>query len=442
MVAPIDYTIDVQSPIEAALGGFKFGATIAELQARREAAQAEAAIKQQQQQAAMRAQQELDGLYKNPNPNATDFVRVSSLLPKDQAENVRKGWEILSEEQKQAKLAQSGQVFSALRANAPDIAIKLLEEQAVANRNAGREAEAKAAETYIRIINVDPKRAFDNIGTMLAVVPGGEKIIESAAKSAEMRRAEEMAPITMRRESAEVISKEIENKFKPEKLAADLGLTKAQTEQAKAAVASSRAAAAKSGAEAARAEAEARQMGAGVIPLDKRPEAEAKFRKEYSDQTKGYQEVKSAYQRILASEDSAVGDLSLIFGYMKMLDPGSVVREGEFATAQNAAGVPDRVMNLYNRALSGQRLNPSQRQSFKGQADKLYKTAATQEETVRKGIERIATGYGLKTENIFYAPTEVAPAAPSAVPAAAPTPAAAQPAQNRIDQLLKQYGPK
>lgn len=204
MVAPIDYTKDVQSPIEAALGGFKFGATIAELQARREAAQAEAAIKQQQQQAAIIAQQETDALYKNPNPRAVDFARVSSLLPKDQAENIRKGWEILSEEQKQTKLAQSGQVFSALKANAPDIAIKLLEEQAIANRNAGREEEAKALETYIKIINVDPKRAFDNIGTMLAVVPGGEKIIESAAKSAEMRRAEEMAP-------AELVAKQRQN---------------------------------------------------------------------------------------------------------------------------------------------------------------------------------------------------------------------------------------
>ena len=442
MVKPYDYSIDVPDPLQAFGESYALGAKIAQLQSAREAAQADAAIKQQQQQAAIRAQQEVDSLYTNPNPLAADFARVSSFLPKDQAENVRKSWEILSDEKKQTKLAQSGQVFSALRANAPDIAIKLLEEQATANRNSGREEEAKAAETYIRIINVDPKRAFDNIGTMLSVVPGGEKIIESAAKSAEMRRAEEMAPITLRKETAEAIGKEINNRFSPDKLAADLGLTRAQTDQAKAAVAASRAAEKKSGAEASRAEAEARQMGAGVIPLDKRPEAEAKFRKEYSDQTKGYQEVKSAYGRILSSEDSAVGDLSLIFGYMKMLDPGSVVREGEFATAQNAAGVPDRVLNLYNRVASGERLNKSQRQSFKGQADKLYKTAGTQEETVRNGIGRIATGYGLKTENIFYTPTEVAPAAPATVPAAAPTPAAAQPAQNRIDQLLKQYGPR
>lgn len=413
MVKPIDYSIDMPDPLQAFQESYSLGAKFAEAQARREAAQAEAAIKQQQQQAAMRAQQELDGLYKNPNPNATDFARVSSLLPKDQAENVRKGWEILSEEQKQAKLAQSGQVFSALRANAPDIAIKLLEEQVVANRNAGREAEAKAAETYIRIINVDPKRAFDNIGTMLAVVPGGEKIIESAAKSAEMRRAEEMAPITMRKESAEAIAKEIENKFKPEQLAADLGLTQAQTEQAKAAVLASKAAAAKSGAEATRAQSEARQMGAGIIPLDKRPELESKFRKEYSDQTKGYTEVKEAYQRILASEPNPAGDLSLIFGFMKMLDPMTGVREGEYANAANAAGIPERIRIQYNKAIDGDKLSPDQRVMYKKQSEKLYAAAAVKEKEVRKGIERIATGYGLKTDNIFYAPTEVAPSAPT-----------------------------
>ena len=83
--------------------------------------------------------------------------------------------------------------------------------------------------------------------------------------------------------------------------------------------AASKAAAAKSGADARRAEAEAKQILSGVIPAEKRPEMEGKMRKEYNDQTKPYQEVKSAYGRVLSSEDSAVGDLSLIFGYMKML---------------------------------------------------------------------------------------------------------------------------
>jgi hypothetical protein len=168
-------------------------------------------------------------------------------------------------------------------------------------------------------------------------------------------------PFEILKLSSEAIIKEQEAKFAPDQFLNDLNLTKEQISQAKAARRASDAAAAKSGADAKRAQAEANQILSGIIPADKRPEAEAKFRKEYSDQTKGYQEVKSAYGRVLASQETAAGDLALIFNYMKMLDPGSVVREGEFATAQNAAGVPDRIKNLYNNLNRGERLKSSQR---------------------------------------------------------------------------------
>jgi hypothetical protein len=263
----------------------------------------------------------------------------------------------------------------------------------------------------------------------MAGLPGSKEAIEGWQKTQEERRARALEPFKFREQTATTLIKEAEAKLAPEKLGADLNLTNAQIEAAKAARRASDAAAAKSGADAVRARAEADQLSAGVIPADKRPEAESKFRREYSDQTKGYQEVKSAYGRVLASEDTAVGDLSLIFGYMKMLDPGSVVREGEFATAQNAAGVPERIQNIYNRVVSGQRLSPSQRSSFKGQAGKLFETAQTQEGQVRQGIERIAKGYGLNTANIFYTPAEVMPTAPGQPKQVAPPPrTGAQPA--------------
>ena len=231
----------------------------------------------------------------------------------------------------------------------------------------------------------------------------------AAKNAADARVAAATEPFKISEAKSASIIKEAEAKFAPDKFGADLGLTQAQIEASRAARRASDAAAAKSGAEATRARAEANQMAAGIIPVEKRPEAETKFRTEYNNQTKPFQEVKSAYGRVLASEDTAVGDLSLIFGYMKMLDPGSVVREGEFATAQNAAGVPERIQNIYNRVISGQRLSASQRDSFKGQANKLYQSAGEQETVVRQGLERIAKGYGLNTANIFYTPTETPP---------------------------------
>lgn len=85
------------------------------------------------------------------------------------------------------------------------------------------------------------------------------------------------------------------------------------------------------------------------------------------------------------------------------------MREGEYATAANTASVPDSIRNLYNRVVNKERLTDAQRNSFKSQSKKLYSAAQTQEATVRKGIDRIAKGYGLNTSNIFYEQTESLP---------------------------------
>lgn len=78
---------------------------------------------------------------------------------------------------------------------------------------------------------------------------------------------------------------------------------------------------------------------------------------------------KQAELQKAGKEPTAANDLALIFNYMKVLDPGSAVREGEFATAQNAAGVPEQVRNLFNKAMEGTRLSQDQRQKFAETAD-------------------------------------------------------------------------
>ena len=87
--------------------------------------------------------------------------------------------------------------------------------------------------------------------------------------------------------------------------------------------------------------------------------------------TKDTRAIQASFGKIqdaAKGKSSAAGDLSLIFNLMKMFDPGSTVREGEFATAQNSAGVPDRVRNLFNNLIRGERLNPAQRKDFAGTA--------------------------------------------------------------------------
>lgn len=129
---------------------------------------------------------------------------------------------------------------------------------------------------------------------------------------------------------------------------------------------------------------------------------ETTLRKEYNDEIKSFRVVKDAYKRIALAKgnDSAASDISLIYGYMKLLDPGSVVREGEFATAQNAAGIPDRIRAAYNKAVSGERLSPTTKDDFLRQSDMIYEQALAQQQSTAERYRGIADRYGLKSENV------------------------------------------
>lgn len=73
-----------------------------------------------------------------------------------------------------------------------------------------------------------------------------------------------------------------------------------------------------------------------------------------------------------AQDPSAAGDIALVFSFMKAQDPNSVVRESEYATAENARGVPATIRNIYNRVLSGERLADEQRQDFVNKSLKIF----------------------------------------------------------------------
>lgn len=119
--------------------------------------------------------------------------------------------------------------------------------------------------------------------------------------------------------------------------------------------------------------------------------------------TQDTNQVLTAYEKVKlsATEPSAAGDLSLIFGYMKMLDPGSTVREGEFANAQNTGSVPDRIWNVYNRALSGERLNEKQREDFLSQSANVLKGQLKSQEVIDKRFKDFAKQWNIDTRTFI-----------------------------------------
>lgn len=421
MVQPIQYTVQAPSAFESLVSGLKLGTSLQEMQAQNALRQQQALKIQAEMEQKQKQQELLVQLRQKPFDQWTseDVTSASMLMPAEGLTFLKSQMDRMSTEERRARALMMGEMASAALMGDADRTAAIFDQRIEAEANP-REKEALRAHKQIALTRPE------DFAKMYATILGGmgEEGKQVGDNLIKIRGLEPGAAAAARIQTAEAIIKELEAKFAPQTVAAKLGLTQAQIDQAKAAARASDAAAGKSGAERQLKEAEAAQLAAGVIPADKRPDFEAKMRKEYSDQTKGYQEVKSAYGRVLSSEDNAVGDLSLIFGYMKMLDPGSVVREGEFATAQNAAGIPERIQNIYNRIVSGERLNSDQRKAFKGQAERLFKQAGQQEAQVRSGIERIAKRYGLSPENIFYTPAEVAPTAPgAAAPSPAPAPA-------------------
>lgn len=89
---------------------------------------------------------------------------------------------------------------------------------------------------------------------------------------------------------------------------------------------------------------------------------------------KDFIQVRDGYERVKAGANLAngQGDLSLLFGYMKMLDPNSVVRETEFANAEQAMGYVQQTLNLPSKAISGNRLTPESRAQFVAAANAVY----------------------------------------------------------------------
>jgi len=153
---------------------------------------------------------------------------------------------------------------------------------------------------------------------------------------------------------------------------------------------------------------------------------EKDLRTEFTAQMKPYVDLAQAFRKVEAAalNPSAAGDISLVYGYMKILDPGSTVMQGEQATAQNAGGVPDRIRATYNKALTGESLADNVRVDFYSQARNLIESQRQMAADVGDRYKQYADAYKLDSNQIVFdpfkrikTPAEIAADAAKATPA-------------------------
>lgn len=143
---------------------------------------------------------------------------------------------------------------------------------------------------------------------------------------------------------------------------------------------------------------------------------EASLRKEFESEqdVKDFRKARTQFNALrntaLNPNATAQDDIAVIFQFMKTLDPTSTVREGEFATAQNATGVPDAVRNAFNKAQNGERLNPQQRKQMAQTAYRSYQAFRDAYNSRAEQFRSYAKDYGVNPENVARTYTPDKPA--------------------------------
>jgi hypothetical protein len=113
---------------------------------------------------------------------------------------------------------------------------------------------------------------------------------------------------------------------------------------------------------------------------------------------KDFSDMKSSYGQVISAlgQGTPIGDVAGATKVMKLLDPGSVVRESELGIAMAAAGRMDRLNSYFSNMMTGQKLTPTQREDFKALSNELYAAAGDAYNKKRKEYEDFGTAYGFK----------------------------------------------
>jgi hypothetical protein len=140
-------------------------------------------------------------------------------------------------------------------------------------------------------------------------------------------------------------------------------------------------------------------------------ENEVNLKKMFSNEPiyKDYSDMQSAFKQVQSSlkQENPIGDVAAATKIMKLLDPGSVVRESELGISMAAAGKMDRLQNYVTNWQNGTKLTPTQRQDFQNLANELYAAAGQTYNMKRNEYVDFASKYNLDPTKALGAPATI-----------------------------------
>lgn len=144
--------------------------------------------------------QDLGMLAKDPNPKAV--IALASKYP-EHAQHFDKVLGMLDTQQKQVRVDQATQVYAAVLSGKPDIAAKLLRDQAQAYQNSGMADDAQSSTVLAGLVEQNPEAAAGSAGLFLARALGPDKFAEAFDKFSGERRSAALLPAQIAKGVAE-----------------------------------------------------------------------------------------------------------------------------------------------------------------------------------------------------------------------------------------------
>jgi hypothetical protein len=140
---------------------------------------------------------------------------------------------------------------------------------------------------------------------------------------------------------------------------------------------------------------------------DENFDQETKLRTEHQNLVKGFDVAQTNFATMpeLAADETGGSDIALVNAFFKTFAPDSTVMEGEFASAAKAGGVPDRIVGLIDKALTGQMLTPQQRQELTTAAGRFYNQRKVSVEGANEKYTKLAKSYpGINSDRVVINP--------------------------------------
>lgn len=355
---------------------------------------------------------ELVALSQNPNRTAKDMQDIIIRNP-GLAESFKAPLAQMNNDQRQVSLNEAINVKAALSLGNTEKAVQILEDRKEAALNSGDQQEADKSDIMIKTITANPDAAGTMIDMFIAA-NDPEQFADNFDKLQSQSRERALDPLNKEQLRAEIDKTKADTtKIINDTTGEAVAEYKSVTENPDGS---------STGINSLTGKLEIIPVGDGALPKTKAQLAAVNKLIDVAKKDKRVDDfitVQTKYDRIESALDSAAGDISLIFAYMKMLDPASTVREGEFATAEQSGGLDDNLVSTYNRILTGERLIPERRKDFKKQATAIYNKSKDGARTAVDPIMKQAKAFkidGAMIENAVFGFPEDEAVAPLAIP--------------------------